>query len=89
MGLVDMVQRIVIFLRAGYPSAMPATGYVPLLALVPRRAPADETAPITSNFTRHDGLADRRARMSGPQSAASLTTGSLTRCPHRTPSTAS
>jgi Protein of unknown function (DUF3349) len=42
MGLGDRVSRIVAFLRAGYPTGMPAVGYAPLLALLPRRLSDDE-----------------------------------------------
>ena len=44
------VSSIVAFLRAGYPSGAPATGYVPLLALLPRRVSDDEAAVITSKL---------------------------------------
>jgi Protein of unknown function (DUF3349) len=47
MGLRARVSSIVAFLRAGYPSGAPLTGYVPLLALLPRRASDDEAATIT------------------------------------------
>jgi hypothetical protein len=42
MGLADRVSSIVAFLRAGYPAGMPAVGYAPLLALLPRRVSDDE-----------------------------------------------
>jgi len=42
MGLVS---RIVAFLRAGYPTGVPAVGYAPLLALLPRRV-SDEEIPL-------------------------------------------
>jgi hypothetical protein len=41
---------IVAFLRAGYPSGAPVTGYVPLLALLPRRVSDDEAATITGKL---------------------------------------
>ncbi len=47
MGLAEWVSKIVAFLRAGYPTGMPAVGYVPLLALLPRRASDDEITVIT------------------------------------------
>ncbi len=50
MGMADRVSRIVAFLRAGYPAAMPATGYTPLAALLPRRLADDEIVAITSEF---------------------------------------
>ena len=50
MGLRNQVSRIVAFLRAGYPTGAPATGYVPLLALLPRRVSDDEALLITRVF---------------------------------------
>jgi hypothetical protein len=50
MGIADLVSRAVAFLRAGYPAAMPATGYAPLAALLPRRLADDEIIAITSEF---------------------------------------
>jgi Protein of unknown function (DUF3349) len=50
MGLRARVSSIVAFLRAGYPSGAPVTGYVPLLALLPRRVSDDEAATITSKL---------------------------------------
>ena len=50
MGLRGWKSRIVAFLRAGYPNAAPATGYVPLLALLPRRVSDDEAAMLTSKL---------------------------------------
>jgi Protein of unknown function (DUF3349) len=51
MGLGDRVSRIVAFLRAGYPTGVPATGYVPLLALLRRRVSDDEIAVIASKLS--------------------------------------
>jgi Protein of unknown function (DUF3349) len=42
MSLGYRVSRIIAFLRAGYPSGVPAVGYAPLLALLPRRLSDDE-----------------------------------------------
>jgi hypothetical protein len=50
MYLADRVARIVAFIRAGYPTVMPATGYVPLAALLPRRLSNDEIITITSEL---------------------------------------
>ena len=44
------VSRVVAFLRAGYPSGAPTTGYLPLLALLPRRVSDDEAVLITSRL---------------------------------------
>jgi hypothetical protein len=46
------VSRILAFLRAGYPGCAPTTGYVPLLALLPRRVSDDEALLITSKLIR-------------------------------------
>jgi hypothetical protein len=51
MYLGDKVNRFVAFLRAGYPAAMPSTGYVPLAALLPRRLSNDEIAAISNELT--------------------------------------
>jgi hypothetical protein len=48
MGSRVWKSRIVAFLRAGYPNAAPATGYVPLLALLPRKVSDHEALMITS-----------------------------------------
>ncbi|HXA88285.1 MAG TPA: DUF3349 domain-containing protein [Mycobacterium sp.] len=52
MWLVDRVASIVAFLRAGYPTGAPATGYVPLLALLRRRASDSEISAITGELVR-------------------------------------
>jgi hypothetical protein len=59
MGMADLVSRAVTFLRAGYPAAMPATGYAPLAALLPRRLADDEIIAITGEF-----VARKAARIS-------------------------
>ena len=51
MGL--WLSKIVAFLRAGYPTGMPATGYVPLAALSCRRVSNDEITTITSELIMH------------------------------------
>lgn len=50
MGLSDRVSSIVAFLRVGYPSSAPATGYAPLFALLPRRLSNDEISTIASKL---------------------------------------
>ena len=50
MSLGDRVAGIVGFLRAGYPTGMPAVGYAPLLALLPRRVSDDEIRTVISKF---------------------------------------
>ncbi|GFG97288.1 DUF3349 domain-containing protein [Mycobacterium timonense] len=46
MGVGAHVSRVVAFLRAGCPPLAPATGYAPLLALLPRRVADDEVMAI-------------------------------------------
>jgi hypothetical protein len=50
MFLADWVARFVAFVRAGYPTGMPATGYVPLAALLRRRLCDDEITAITNEL---------------------------------------
>lgn len=50
MGMTDLVSRAVAFLRAGYPTGMSATGYLPLVALLRRRVTDDEIVTITREF---------------------------------------
>ena len=50
MYLADKVARLVAFLRAGYPTGMPSTGYVTLAALSRRRLSDDEITAITSEL---------------------------------------
>ena len=48
--MADRVAKVVKFFRAGYPSYMPSTGYVPLVALLPRRLSDDEVITITNEL---------------------------------------
>ncbi|WAC93754.1 DUF3349 domain-containing protein [Mycobacterium sp. Aquia_213] len=50
MGMADLVSKAVAFLRAGYPTGMPKTGYLPLAALLRRRVTDDEIVAITDEF---------------------------------------
>ncbi|HEY0225355.1 MAG TPA: DUF3349 domain-containing protein, partial [Mycobacterium sp.] len=50
MGLGGLVTRVVAFFRAGYPDWAPKTGYIPLLALLPRRVSDDEIASIAAKL---------------------------------------
>ncbi|NGX09126.1 DUF3349 domain-containing protein [Mycobacteroides franklinii] len=54
MALPDILARIVKFLRAGYPNGVPATDYIPLLALLKRRLSDDEVISV-SNELAADG----------------------------------
>jgi len=50
MDLSHWVSSIIAFFRAGYPAVMPATGYVPLAALLPRRVSDEEITVITDKL---------------------------------------
>ncbi len=50
MDLSHWVTSIVAFVRAGYPSGMPATGHVPLVALTHRRLCDDDITAIAEDF---------------------------------------
>ena len=50
MDLGAWVSSIVAFVRAGYPAGMPATGYVPLVALTRRRLCDDEIEAIATKL---------------------------------------
>jgi len=52
MYLADRVSRIRAFMRAGYPTGMPATGYVPLVALLRRRVTNDEITDILDELMK-------------------------------------
>jgi hypothetical protein len=45
-----LVSRIVAFFRKGYPKDAPATGYIPLLALLRRRVTDDEVVAIATRL---------------------------------------
>lgn len=47
-----LLQRLVGFLRAGQPRGAPATGYYPVLALMPRRITDDEIATLTADLLK-------------------------------------
>lgn len=50
MDLSHWVTSIVAFVRAGYPSGMPTTGYVPLVALTRRRLCDDDITSIARDL---------------------------------------
>ena len=50
MDLALWISSIVAFVRAGYPTGMPATGHVPLAALSRRRITDDDIADIASKL---------------------------------------
>jgi hypothetical protein len=56
MFLADTVLRVVAFMRAGYPTGMPATGHLPLAALSRRRLSDDEITTITGELMKRRRL---------------------------------
>jgi len=52
MYLADRVLKVVAFMRAGYPTGMPATGYLPLAALSRRRVSDDEITAMTAELMK-------------------------------------
>jgi hypothetical protein len=59
MSLFDRISSVVALFRAGYPAGAPRLGYVPVLALLPRRVSDDEILALTrtlagSKFRRLD-----------------------------------
>ncbi len=63
MGAVGRVSRMLAYLRASYPTGMPATGYLPLAALLRRRVSCDEITTIAGELI---------ARRHGPISATDV-----------------
>jgi uncharacterized protein DUF3349 len=55
MGLGNRVSVVVAFLRKGYPSGAPRFGYIPLLALLPRRVSEDEITTIATKLLAAKG----------------------------------
>ena len=55
MSLADVVAKIVGFLRAGYPQGVPASDYVPLLALL-RRLSDEEVVAVASELVGQGAL---------------------------------
>ena len=53
MALAERVSKIVAFFRAGYPTGMPVTGYVPIVALSRRRLADDEINSVTNQLIAH------------------------------------
>jgi Protein of unknown function (DUF3349) len=51
MRMANRLSAIIAFLRAGYPTGTPATGYVPLLALLRRRVTDNEIVAITRQLS--------------------------------------
>lgn len=53
MALSDVLNRVLGFLRAGYPDGVPAKDYVPLLALLRRRLADDEIVAVATELMSH------------------------------------
>ena len=68
MDLSHWVSSIVAFVRAGYPTGMPATGYMPLVALSRRRISNAEINALTSEL-----LLDRRRPISAADVGVAIT----------------
>jgi hypothetical protein len=56
MSLGDLVARMVVFIRAGYPQGGPETDYIPLLALLRRRLSDGEVAAVATQLAGRDEL---------------------------------
>jgi hypothetical protein len=53
MVLGRIVGQVVGFLRAGQPLGAPSTGYLPLLALLPRRVTDEEIGALATRLAGH------------------------------------
>jgi len=53
MAIVNVLDRIVGFLRGGYPTQVAPVGYIPLLALLPRRLTDQDEALAIAELTSH------------------------------------
>ena len=56
MGITSWVGSVVGWLRAGYPEGIPASDYVPLLAVLSRRLSADEVRAVAAELVREGRL---------------------------------
>lgn len=52
---LDVIQKVVEWLREGYPEGVPTRDYIPLLALLSRRLTSEEVAQVTDELIR-DGV---------------------------------
>lgn len=52
MRLTSWVTSVVGWLKAGYPEGVPASDYVPLLAVLARRLSADEVRSVATELVR-------------------------------------
>ncbi len=51
MAIAGVLDKILGFLRSGYPEQAPPVGYIPLLALLPRRLSDDDAAVAVAELT--------------------------------------
>ncbi len=51
-----VLARMLVFLRDGYPDAVPATGYLPLLGLLERRVSDDDVAAVAGQLLARDQM---------------------------------
>ena len=56
MGLSTWVGSVVCWLRAGYPEGVPASDYVPLLAVLSRRLSTEEVRAVATELVREGQL---------------------------------
>jgi hypothetical protein len=56
VGLSGWVSSVVGWLRAGYPEGVPASDYVPLLAVLSRRLSTDEVRSVAAELVREGRL---------------------------------
>lgn len=47
---MSKISKVIAFFRTGYPAGMPATGYVPMVALSRRRLADDEIITVTDEL---------------------------------------
>ena len=51
MAIAHVFDKIIGFLRSGYPAHVTSVGYIPLLALLPRRLSGDDAAHAIAELT--------------------------------------
>jgi hypothetical protein len=56
MSISNVVEKILAFLRAGYPQGVPATDAFALLALLRRRLSDEEVVQIATRLAEHGDL---------------------------------
>ena len=56
MPLPALLQKVVAWLRAGYPQGVPEVDYIPLFALLARRLSLEEVEQVTAELVREGRL---------------------------------